>query len=185
MGQLAQKNTGLFAQFAQKAGKLVIIRSGGEHMPKQYTVVLVHTPAGVVLINRKKVPYIGLWNGLGGKFEAGESALDCAQREVFEESGLKIHDAKVCGIVHWYVDDQLRGDLHLVKAFADDLNPQAQMTREGVITAWPETWLHDPENLGLVPDLAAMLPIFKQADGGEYVSKFHGDTFLSLESADA
>jgi hypothetical protein len=69
------------------------------------------------------------------------------------------------------------------KAFADDLNPQAQMTREGVITAWPETWLHDPENLGLVPDLAAMLPIFKQADGLEYVSKFHGDTFLSLEPA--
>jgi 8-oxo-dGTP diphosphatase len=183
MGQLAQKNPGLFAQFAQKAGKLVIIRNGGDDMPKQYTVVLVHTPAGVVLINRKKVPYIGLWNGLGGKFEAGESALDCAQREVFEESGLTIRAPKVCGIVHWYVDDQLRGDLHLVKACADDLNPQAQMTREGVITAWPETWLHDPENLGLVPDLAAMLQIFKQADGQEYVSKFHGDTFLSLEPA--
>ena len=154
-------------------------------MPKAYTVVLVQTPAGMLLINRKKVPYIGLWNGLGGKFEPGETALDCAQREVFEESGLTIYNAKVCGIVHWLVDGQLRGDLHLVAAEAENLQPAAQMTREGVITAWPETWLHDPENLGLVPDLAAMLPIFKRADGREYRSNFHGDTFLNLVPADA
>lgn len=152
-------------------------------MPKQYTVVLVTTPAGIVLINRKKVPYIGLWNGLGGKFEAGEDAIACAKREVFEESGLQIRDAVVCGVVHWFVDEQLRGDLHLVQAFADDLQPAAQMTREGVIAAWPSAWLHDPENLGLVPDLAAMLPIFNDAGDREYVSKFHGDTFISLAPA--
>lgn len=152
-------------------------------MPKAYTVVLVQTPTGTVLINRRKKPYIGLWNGLGGKFEPGEGPLDCAKREVFEESGLTIQNAAVCGIVHWYVDTQWRGDLYLVKAQADALQPAAQMTREGVITTWPNTWLQDPDNLGLVPDLAAMLPIFDRGDGQAYVSKFHGDTFVSLTHA--
>jgi len=53
-----------------------------------------------------------LWVGLGGKFEAGESPEDCVIREVYEESGLKIPNPKLRGIVtfpndfnneDWYV----------------------------------------------------------------------------------
>jgi 8-oxo-dGTP diphosphatase len=32
----------------------------------------------------------GKWNGLGGKFEKGESPIECVKREVLEESGLVI-----------------------------------------------------------------------------------------------
>ncbi len=32
----------------------------------------------------------GKWNGLGGKFEEGESPEDCAIREIREESGLLV-----------------------------------------------------------------------------------------------
>ena len=54
----------------------------------------------------------GLWVGLGGKFEAGESPEDCVVREVFEESGLIIKNPKLRGILtfpnfsqeeDWYV----------------------------------------------------------------------------------
>ncbi len=54
----------------------------------------------------------GLWNGLGGKFETGESPEDCIIREVLEESGLTIQHPKLCGFitfpgfkddVDWYV----------------------------------------------------------------------------------
>jgi len=41
----------------------------------------------------------GLWVGLGGKFEAGESPEDCVIREVYEESGLKIQNPKLAGIL--------------------------------------------------------------------------------------
>ena len=34
--------------------------------------------------------YKGKWNGLGGKFEAGETPDECVVREVLEESGLSI-----------------------------------------------------------------------------------------------
>lgn len=53
----------------------------------------------------------GKWNGLGGKFELGESPEDCVTREVKEESGLSIHNPKMCGLLmfpnfkgnDWYV----------------------------------------------------------------------------------
>ena len=53
----------------------------------------------------------GKWNGLGGKFEAGESPEECVVREVYEESGLSIRSPKLCGLLlfprfkgnDWYV----------------------------------------------------------------------------------
>jgi 8-oxo-dGTP diphosphatase len=53
----------------------------------------------------------GKWNGLGGKFEAGETPEECVIREVYEESGLAIRDPKLCGLLmfpgfkghDWYV----------------------------------------------------------------------------------
>jgi len=54
----------------------------------------------------------GMYVGLGGKFEAGESPENCVVREVFEESGLQIKNPKLRGILtfpknfnkeDWYV----------------------------------------------------------------------------------
>ena len=41
----------------------------------------------------------GKWNGLGGKFEDGESPEDCVIREVKEESGLDILNPTLKGIL--------------------------------------------------------------------------------------
>lgn len=54
----------------------------------------------------------GKWNGLGGKFEQGESPEDCVIREVKEEAGLDIIEPKLKGFItfplfdgkdDWYV----------------------------------------------------------------------------------
>jgi 8-oxo-dGTP diphosphatase len=53
----------------------------------------------------------GKWNGLGGKFEAGETPDECVVRDVLEESGLAIRNPKYCGLLvftnfkgnDWYV----------------------------------------------------------------------------------
>jgi 8-oxo-dGTP diphosphatase len=53
----------------------------------------------------------GKWNGLGGKFETGETPEECVVREVLEESGLSIQHPKLCGLLmfpkfkgnDWYV----------------------------------------------------------------------------------
>ena len=55
--------------------------------------------------------HMGKWNGLGGKFEAGETPEECVQREVLEESGLVIQNPHLHGLLmfpnfkgnDWYV----------------------------------------------------------------------------------
>lgn len=39
------------------------------------------------------------WNGLGGKFEEGETPEECVIREVEEESGLKLEDPTLSGFI--------------------------------------------------------------------------------------
>jgi 8-oxo-dGTP diphosphatase len=54
----------------------------------------------------------GKWNGLGGKFEQGESPEECAIREIEEECGLRVKSVKMKGFItfplfdgkdDWYV----------------------------------------------------------------------------------
>jgi 8-oxo-dGTP diphosphatase len=63
--------------------------------------------------NKKQNDYHeGKWNGLGGKLEPHESPEECAVREVFEESGLKVKKLEYKGHItfpmfdgkdDWYV----------------------------------------------------------------------------------
>ena len=41
----------------------------------------------------------GKWNGLGGKFEPGETPEDCAIREIYEESGLLVRNPELKGLL--------------------------------------------------------------------------------------
>lgn len=58
------------------------------------------------------------WIGLGGKFEEGESPLDCALREVQEECGLTMQNAKFRGIVTFVSDQWPTEYMHLFTATA-------------------------------------------------------------------
>lgn len=68
--------------------------------------------------------HAGKWNGLGGKFEAGESPEECAVREVKEECGLDVKNPRLKGVItfplfdgkeDWYVFlfvmDEFEGDV--------------------------------------------------------------------------
>lgn len=43
--------------------------------------------------------HLGKWNGLGGKFNPGETPEECAVREIFEESGLKAYNPQFKGFL--------------------------------------------------------------------------------------
>lgn len=46
---------------------------------------------GAILLGRKKQGFgKGKWNGFGGKAYPGESMLECAVRELYEESGIRV-----------------------------------------------------------------------------------------------
>jgi 8-oxo-dGTP diphosphatase len=50
-------------------------------------------------IKRADDIHLGKWNGLGGKFEPGESPEECVIREVREESGLELREPRLCGLL--------------------------------------------------------------------------------------
>ena len=66
----------------------------------------------------------GKWIGVGGKFEAGESPVDCLLREVKEETGLTLTRWKMRGIVTFVSDVAETEYMHLFTAdrFEGELN---------------------------------------------------------------
>ena len=85
---------------------------------KQDTVLMIHR------VKKANDYHQGKWNGLGGKFEFGESPEDCASREIREESGLIVKNLKLKGFItfplfddveDWYVflftSDEFTGEL--------------------------------------------------------------------------
>lgn len=89
--------------------------------------VIDRSKNSTLMIHRNKKEndfHEGKWNGLGGKFEDGESPEECAIREIKEESGLKVSAVKMRGFItfplfdgvdDWYVflftADEFSGDL--------------------------------------------------------------------------
>lgn len=59
-------------------------------MIKKVNVIIVFNAlkSHVLMCYRTKDPYKGLYNFVGGKIEMGESNLDAAYRELFEETGI-------------------------------------------------------------------------------------------------
>ncbi|NQV51265.1 MAG: 8-oxo-dGTP diphosphatase [Candidatus Marinimicrobia bacterium] len=82
-----------------KLATLCYIRDGGK-------TLMLHR------IKKENDMHQGKWNGLGGKFESGETPEACAIREVYEESGLVVKEPKLKGFISfpqfdsandWYV----------------------------------------------------------------------------------
>jgi len=66
------------------------------------TLCYVRSGGRTLMLHRNKKPgdaHRGKWNGLGGKFEPGASPDECVAREVREESGLTLLDARLRGIL--------------------------------------------------------------------------------------
>lgn len=50
-------------------------------------------------IKKENDMHAGKWNGLGGKLEPGETPEECVIREVEEESGLRLENPKLRGVL--------------------------------------------------------------------------------------
>lgn len=55
----------------------------------------------VLMLFRQKDPNRHKWNGIGGKIEKGETIDESMEREILEETGLKVRGMSFRGIVTW------------------------------------------------------------------------------------
>ena len=74
-----------------KLGTLCYIERNGQ-------ILMLHR------IKKENDMHRGLWVGLGGKMEPGESPEECVIREVLEESGLTINAPRMRGILTFPAD---------------------------------------------------------------------------------
>ena len=61
------------------------------------TLTLIQKNKQILLGYKKRGFGLGKWNGMGGKVEKGESIIEAARREVFEEIGVDVHNLEAVG----------------------------------------------------------------------------------------
>lgn len=85
----------------------------------------------------------GKWNGLGGKFDPGETPEECVIREVKEESGLNIKNPRLHGFITFPMFDGKK-DWYVFMFTATEFKGKLIDSHEGKLE-----WIQNDKLLGL------------------------------------
>ncbi|MEO4054792.1 8-oxo-dGTP diphosphatase [Solibacillus sp. CAU 1738] len=126
------------------------------------TLCFIKRSEELLMLNREKTPNLGMWNGVGGKTEHGETAIQCAIREIMEETGIQVltSNTQNKGAVTWIEEHQTTGmDLFLIEVAQNFTYETPQKTAEGILDWKKIDWLMHPRNRGVSEMLQQFLPI--------------------------
>jgi len=132
-----------------------------------YTICFCFQGDSVLMLFRNKPPNAQRWNGLGGKFQPGETPLACIQREIKEEAGIDLHLAErlhFAGIVTWGSGVDPTSASTGMYAFIAHFPPTfptwqgERIMPEGILCWQPLTWICDPQNTVVVENIPYFLP---------------------------
>jgi 8-oxo-dGTP diphosphatase len=118
----------------------------------RYTLCFLTRGDTVLMLHRQKPPNLGLWNGVGGRLEPGETARVCMLREIREETGYVLPDARFAGILTWEGFEVADGGLYIFTAEAPPGEPGP--CPEGPLEWKPRPWVFSS------PEVVSNIPIF-------------------------
>ncbi len=120
----------------------------------------------VLMIHRNFPPNQGLWNGVGGHIEPGETARQAVIREVKEETGYEIDNPHFAGLLTWDGFEIPPGGIAIFTAQVP--HPNFITNHEGVLAWKPMEWACSaPE---VVDNIHVFLP---KILAGEHPQHFH------------
>lgn len=95
---------------------------------KKLNVIIVYSndEEKILMCHRKKEPYKGLYNLVGGKIEENEDYIDAAYRELNEETGITSEDIKLVHVMDFSY--QING-IEL-QVYAGKLNKEVEVVDE-------------------------------------------------------
>ncbi len=116
----------------------------------------------ILMINRNKPPFMGLWNALGGKVKDGESIFEAGKREIFEESGIAVNNVELLSEFTWNYDDEL-GYALVSKITEEDIKGKTfpLVLEEGLVDFKNVDWVLNAKNYGVIEDLAVFIKDIK------------------------
>ncbi len=134
-----------------------------------------------MLLRRYKEPWKGKWNGVGGKINSGENPRETVYREVAEETGIDLMQAKdvrFTGIVTWdaiaesnVVDTMMYGMYVYIAELSSRqiIWNEPRNMKEGIL-AWKSLkWSVDKDN----KRIADNVPHFLQGMLDSVVAQYH------------
>ena len=100
-----------------------------------YNCIMVYSPdkSRILMCKRKKEPYLGLYNLVGGHIEDGEDGLSAAYRELYEETGIERSDIDLAHLMDFTYYNQG----FYVEVWCGRLKREVALTEE----AHPLFWL--------------------------------------------
>jgi len=121
-----------------------------ETKPDAASVALIEGTR-VLLVRRARPPAQGLWTLPGGRLEAGETAEQCAAREIGEELGLRV--GRLRPVTQLSVGEARRFLLQVfaTETFAGEVTPSDE------IADWRWVPAHAPAGLATTPGLGDVL----------------------------
>lgn len=127
----------------------------------KYTLAFLKQGNKVLLINRNKTPWMGSWNGVGGKIEPDEQIFYSIAREIKEETQIDIHMDHLIykGTVTWNVFDAQGNGLYLFicELPIDFKYETPKVVAEGILDWKMIDWAVDKNNQGIARNIPYFL----------------------------
>jgi 8-oxo-dGTP diphosphatase len=117
----------------------------------KFTICFIKQADKILLLNREKPSWMGMWNGVGGKIEPNETPRESIMREVAEETGIILETIEFKGLVTWLVDGIRVGGMYTYLAQLPDnyAYETPVKTDEGILDWKDLNWILNPENRGV------------------------------------
>lgn len=146
----------------------------------RYTLCLLKSGNEVLLLNREKPPAMGLWNGVGGKIESGETVKASVCREVFEETGYEIEHPLYKGEVILHGEQQVGMYLFVAEVPKHETHGTVFKTREGILEWKKINWVLHPDNMGVISNLKQYLqPMLDHPTPRRHTFRYAGHELLT------
>lgn len=132
----------------------------------------------ILLLNREKHPWMGRWNGVGGKLDQDEDQLTCIIRETWEETGLHLPQYEPRGVMTWSADGEDLGGMYLFTAAVTREDVERYPTpkkycHEGILDWKNLDWVMHPDNSGVVDNVKVMLSdLFEASERSLFATKY-------------